>query len=757
MTSKIVLFCQEQTKDLQLRLLFPFLILIFVIPGFLSPPLSGQEPRKIRRIESGLNFDGIPDEPVWEQIEPFPMVTYLPFSGKAPSEKSVIKLTYDRQYIYLGGLLYVSEPDDVQAIGKKRDMMGMSTDWLGIQLDTYNDKENSLIFMTNPNGLRFDATIFNDATPTGEEPPFDLNWNTFWDVKTSVDGDGWYAEMRIPISSLRFQSKIEKTEMGLGIIRWISSKYEMDTYPEFQQKWGDYSHMKPSQYAMVEFEGMKPRKPLYISPYILTGFEQVHELNDAETAYDYSDNYILEPGLDIKYGINPNTTLDLTVNTDFAQVEADQQQFNLSRFSLLFPEKRPFFLERSAIFNFETGGGSSLFYSRRIGLYEGSPVRIWGGARIISRVNDWDIGFLDMQTATFEDLPSENFGVLRLKRRVFNPYSYAGGMITSRIGADGTYNLTYGLDGVIRLFGDEYLTVRWAQSYQDSAANNPFSLDPSRFLVYWERRKQEGLSYLFAAGYHGKEYEPGIGLERFPDYWVVREDLKYTWISPETARMQTHSILLQNYNIHSVIDNSLLIYRLSPIWTFATKKGWGGQIKMIYNREYLEEDFEILDPVLVPTGRYHYLNTEMMFYPPQSRPLSAILMFQGGGYYDGFRVSPGIQPLWNIGASVELGGFYQFDFVQFPERNQSLNNHIAGLQLLFMFSTKISLSGYLQYNTAIDQVISNIRFRYNPKEGTDLYLVYNEGRNTFLEREIPMLPPYDSRNIMLKFTYTFEL
>ena len=740
-----------------MRAIYTFLILCALILGIQSFRLAGQESRKIRRIESGINFDGIPDEEVWQEIEPFPLVTYLPVSGKVPKETSIVRMAYDKQYVYLGGIMYVSDPDHVKAIGKKRDMIGMSTDWLGILMDTYNDKENALFFMTNPNGLRLDGTIFNDATPTGEDPPMDINWNTFWDVETSVDDSGWYAELRIPISSLRFEPKEDRIIMGIGIMRWISALYEMDIYPEIPQLWGDYSHMKPSRYAVVEFEGMKPKKPLYISPYLLSGFTQVHELNEEETAYDYSKDFILEPGLDIKYGINPNTTLDLTVNTDFAQVEADQQQFNLSRFSLLFPEKRPFFLERSSIFNFELGGGSSLFYSRRIGLYEGNPVRIWGGARIISRVNDWDIGFLDMQTASFDELPSENFGVLRLKKRVFNPYSYAGGMITSRIGVDGSYNLAYGLDGVIRLFGDEYLTIRWAQSFTDTTENNPFSLDPSRFLVFWERRKQEGFSYLLAGGYHGVAYEPGIGLERFPDYWVLREDLKYTWISPDSARMQSHSILLRNFNIHSVVDHSLLIYRFNPVWTFVTKKGWGGQLDLIYNLEYLEEDFEILDPVLVPTGRYQYVNTELMLYPPQSKPLSAMFMFQGGGYYDGYRISPSIKPTWNIGPSVELGGFYQFDYVQFPDRDQLLRNHIAGLQLLYMLSTKLSLSGYLQYNTAIDQVISNIRFRYNPKEGTDLYLVFNEGRNTLLDREIPVLPPYDSRNIMVKFTYTFEL
>jgi hypothetical protein len=730
------------------------LLLLF---GLVSFSVHGQERWKIQRIRSSINFDGIPDEAVWDSIEPFPLVTYLPVSGRAPSEKSLIKMAYDHQYLYVAGLLYVSSPDYIQAIGKKRDMFGASTDWLGINLDTYNDKENALFFYTNPNGLRLDGTVFNDATPSGEDPPVDFNWNTFWDVKVSMDEAGWYSEVRIPISSLRFETAEEKSIMGLGIIRWIPAKNEMEIFPEIPQLWGEYSNMKPSRYAEVEFEGMVPKKPLYISPYLLSGYEQAHELNGDETAYDYTGNVVLEPGLDIKYGINPNTTLDLTVNTDFAQVEADQQQFNLSRFSLLFPEKRPFFLERSSIFNFDVGGGSSLFYSRRIGLYDGNPVRIWGGARVISRVNDWDIGFLDMQTASFEDLPSENFGVLRLKKRVFNPYSYAGGMITSRIGADGSYNIAYGLDGVIRLFGDDYLTLRWAQSFMDTTRNNPFSLDPSRFLVTWERRKQEGFSYMFAGGYHGVDYEPGIGLERFVDYWVLREDMKYTWISPDSSKMHNHSILLQNYNINSVVDNTLLIYRFVPSWTFVTKTGWGGQVSLIYNREFLEEDFEILDPVVVPTGRYQYVNTEWMFYPPQSWPLSTMLMFQGGGYYDGIRFSPSIKPTWNIGASVELGGFYQFDYVDFAARDQVLKNHIAGLQLLYMLSTKTSFSGYVQYNTAIHKVISNFRFRYNPKEGTDLYLVYNEGRNSLPDREIPTLPPYDSRNIMVKFTYTFEL
>jgi hypothetical protein len=723
------------------------------------PYSSGQERWQVTRTDADIVLDGVLNEAAWDEAEPFPMVTHLPVSGKQPSERSDIRMVYNDQYLYIAASLYMSDPELIQAIGKKRDLNSMSCDWFGVSLDTYNDKENSLLFFTNPNGLRWDGAVSNDGTPVGIDASqvVNLNWNTYWDVETTRDNNGWYAEIRIPVSSLRFEPGEEKTVMGISIFRWIPAIYEGYIFPETPLTWGDGSNLKPSLYAEVEFEGLKPRKPLYISPYLLTGFEQTYELNEPETTYEYSRDFNLEPGLDIKYGINPNTTLDLTVNTDFAQVEADEQQFNLTRFSLFFPEKRQFFLERSGIFDFDLGGQTLLFYSRRIGLYEGNPVRIWGGARLNSRINDWDIGVLDMQTASFEDLPSENFGVARVKKRVFNKYSYAGGMVTTRLGVDGTYNVAYGLDAVIRPFGDEYLTIRWAQTFKDESLIRSPLLDPTRFLVHWERRKQEGLSYQLAVAYTGVEFDPGIGFEAFDDYWVTREELRYTWISPDSSRLQSHNILFRNYHLNSVVDNSLLIYHFSPHWTFSGKNGWGGEFSAVYNYEYLEEEFEILDPVVVPQGRYHFVNTEIMFYPPQSRTLSAVFMFKGGAYYDGYKLSPSIQPSWKIGASLELGGIYQYDHVEFPDRQQSLRNHIAGLRALYMISTKVSFSGFVQYNTAIHKILSNLRFRYNPKEGTDLYLVFNEGRNTWLDREIPTLPAYDQRNITLKFTYTFEL
>ena len=298
--------------------------------------VCGQERKVIQRMESGIVFDGMPDEASWESVEPFPLISHLPVFGNPPSEKSIVKMGYDDQYVYVGALLYVSNPEYVRAIGKKRDMNSMTCDWFGVCLDTYNDNENALLFFTNPLGLRWDASVKNDAMPTMDQMPMNMDWNTFLEVKTQYDEKGWYLEMKIPISSLRFQELDGITVMGLSFFRWIPAKDEGDVFPAISTEWGPTSNLKPSLFEEVEFHGLHPKKPLHISPYVLTAFEQEHELNAHETAYDYSQKYKVEPGLDVKYGINSNTVLDLTVNTDFAQVEADDQQFNLSRFSLFF-------------------------------------------------------------------------------------------------------------------------------------------------------------------------------------------------------------------------------------------------------------------------------------------------------------------------------------------------------------------------------------------------------------------------------------
>ncbi len=728
-----------------------FLLLLVIISKTFSQTFWN-----VQELTQPIIFDGKPDEAVWKEIKPFQLITQQPTYGKPPSQKTDIRLAFDDQYIYLGAAMYVETQDMIKAIGKVRDFNSRSCDWLGLQFDTYNDNQNSVLFFTNPNGLRYDATISNDAVEENTGP-MDINWNTFWEVKTKIDNQVWYAEMKIPISSLRFESKDGKTIMGFNVLRYLPATNEIYIFPDTPYNWGSYSDVKPSTYADGVFSGMKPRKPLYISPYVLTGIEQSYNLNDEGTKYIYKRDYKLEPGLDVKYGINSNTTLDLTLNTDFAQVEADAQQFNLTRFSLVYPEKRKFFLERASVFDFSLGGPNTLFYSRRIGLHNGNTVRILGGARLMSSVNGWDIGLMDLQTSEYSDLPSENFGVFRVKKRLLNENSYAGGMFTSRIGVDGTYNIDYGIDAVLKLFNDEYLTVRWAQTFNDTTDVKIASFDPARIYLDWTRRRNKGLAYSFLYTYSGINFDPGIGMEVFDDYYIYQTRINYTFIPKEESKLQNHVPSLITYTLNDARDNVLLTYYLAPGWSFTGKKGWNGSINVEYNYESLKESFQLSNSVSVPIGSYKFWDAVLSLSSPGTKAFKIDATLQTGQFYDGTRISQQLNPTWNISNGVEVGATYVFDHLNFSERNSKLTNHIFGIRGLYMLNTKLSFSGFIQYNSAIKQIISNLRLRYNPREGTDLYLVFNEGRNTYPERETPKLPAYFNRSVMLKYTYTFNL
>jgi hypothetical protein len=559
--------------------------------------------------------------------------------------------------------------------------------------------------------------------------------------------------------------------MGLILWRWIPVKNELDIFPAIPPNWGPSSMLKPSQAAEITLQGLKPVKPLYIAPYILGGFESTNDLNATETEYIKTDKPAFEAGIDLKYGISKGLILDLTANTDFAQVESDDQQINLTRFSLYFPEKRLFFLERASIFDFSLGGNSNLFYSRRIGLTDDEddpqPVRIYGGARLTGRINDWDVGFLNMQTAPFRAslssgtpgyaLPSENFGTLRFRRQVINSNSYVGTMLTSRLGADGSYNVAYGFDGILKVFGDDYVELRWCQTFEDSLKNNSFS-EPTLLMATWERRANKGIKYAIGYTQSGIHFNPGIGFEMMDDYRVIRSELGYGWISKEKSKLYSHSLDAMFIYRTYIDDGSLMNFTNFTGWTFQTKNQWQGTLNFVYNIDNLRDSLEISeDQAYVVPGRYKYANFMGNLVTPMSRSFYTMLMTETGQFYDGSRISFRLQPTWNISRHFEIGGTYNFDFVRFRSRGEEMTNHIVGLKALCMFNTRLSLNAYIQYNTSMKLVITNFRLRYNPKEGNDLYLVFDEDRNTELRREIPNLPIYDSRAVMLKYTYTFNL
>jgi hypothetical protein len=738
------------------RLLFSFKrqVILFII--FLSAGVAfGQTQNQfvLPRIHEPVILDGMSNEKAWENIEPLPMIMHIPHFGKQPSEKTEVRIGYDDDFLYLSGCLFDKEPSKIQAPSKKRDVTSGSNSWFGIIIDSFNDKENALAFFTTPLGLRLDMAILNDAQGSF----MNASWNTFWDVKSVRNQEGWFVEMRIPFSSLRFQDHEGRVTMGLIIWRTIPRKNEKVIFPAIPFKWGLASSFKPSQAQEVVLEGIYSRKPLYVAPYILGGFEQTSELNGFGSEYHQITEATHEIGLDVKYGLTSNLTLDVTLNTDFAQVEADDQQINLTRFSLFFPEKRLFFQERSSNFDFNFEGYNRLFHSRRIGIYDGDLVRIYGGARLVGRVGHWDVGALTMQTAPVEGLSSENFSILRLRRQVINPYSYVGGIVTNRIGVDGTRNTAYGLDGIFRLYGDDYLTLKWAQTFDSDQDSKLFSLDPIRILLRWERRTFEGLGYAFDFSRRGNKYNPGMGFELRKDFTYYHNRILYGWIPGEKSALMRHHVFVDGFLILRNPDGSTESAEIGPGYEFETNTGYSSTISVKLFYEDVHESFPLSDKVDVPMGQYTFHGLDVYFETPKRRLISTSANLYFGTFYDGWRAFIGVSPYWGVSSSLELSGSYQYNRIVFPDRNQQYTGQIARLRVVYMLSTKLSISSFIQFNSVIEGVIANFRLRYNPREGNDFYLVYNDDLNTNRHREIPALPFTNSRTVLLKYTYTFTL
>jgi hypothetical protein len=717
--------------------------------------LNYPEPIKVQKLTEAINFDGIPDEVAWKDIPSLSMVTIMPAFGKEPGEPSIIKIAYDGEFFYVSGILNYNDINNLRAVGKKRDYGDLSSSWFGFILDTFNDRENALAFMTNPNGTRSDGTIKNDCQD--ENNDFNGTWNTFWDVKTVITDSGWSAEFRIPFSSLRFQAEEGKTRMGILIIRWSPAIPELSTFPASSPKLST-PYYRPSVSRVIEFEGLKPEKPVYITPYIVGGLSQVNELNAGSTAYEMDSDFKYDFGGDVKFCITNNLTLDLTVNTDFAQVEADDQKINLTRYSLYFPEKRVFFQEKSDVFDFPFLEGNNLFYSRRIGLYDGNAIRIFGGLRITGRVGKWDIGLLDMQAESFEENPSENFGALRLKRRVLNPYSFIGGMITSRVGMDGTYNLASGFDTQLRLIGDEYLTLRLAQTQEDKTEYKPLELSPTRLLLQWQRRNQVGLGYDVTYSYSGNDYNPGIGFERKMNFHGPVAKILYGWLPEGDTFLRYHRLSLSGYNYWNTQTGQQETTNAIATFYWEARKGFGGELSAEWYAEDLAEELTLgNNQAQVPPGHYSFTYFSSGYTSQNAGSLSGSASATAGWFYDGYRFSFYANPRLKAGTDFDFGLTYYMDYVSFPEREMRFTNHIFGLKGLMTLTTSTSLATFIQFNTAINKVIANVRFRFNPREGNDFYLVYDEGLNTDPNRQTPSLPLSGGRTILLKYTYTFKL
>lgn len=727
----------------------------------LTHSLKAQEtapPVTIPKLLQSITFDGKVEDPAWGDIPALPLVMYEPVFKGEVSEKTEIRIAYDENFIYASGHFGFDDMTDLRSNSLTRDNY-KSGDTFGFVIDPYNDNENALFFWINPDGTRFDAAVSNDADFSNGNA-FNPNFNTFWEAKTTRDETGWYAELRIPLSSLGFQVKDEKVTMGVITYRFIAKKNERYIYPAIPPKWA-IGFAKPSQMQDIIMESKEVKNPVYLTPYVLSAFNERTQLNSLNSEYLTADEFKPTVGVDLKYNINTNLSLDVTINTDFAQVEVDDQQVNLSRFSLFLPEKRQFFQERAGVFDFGFGGPNRLFHSRRIGLDNaGAPITIYGGTRLVGRVGKWDLGLIDMQTEETDASPSENFGLLRLRRQVINQNSFVGGIFTSRLGASGNYNLVYGLDGLVRVSGFDFINIKWSQTFDDEISDeNKNDLGKTGHLwIDYNRRQQQGLGYGFRYSRSGIDFDPEIGFLGRRNFTQYNARTSYGWFFKDESQIRRGQANLSGNIFKSNATQDLQSAILSSSLTLSFKKGASIGISSNLRREVLETAISFLPETQVAAGDYTFVNVGANFQMAEGH----LFRLQGnvsyGSFYDGTQVSINANPTWNISKHLELGGSYIFNRLEFSDRDQQFNAHIIRLRIQYAFDEKLSFNNFVQLSNVADLVGVNFRVRYNFAERNDLFIVYNSEINTDrtpLDIGFPRQPGTNSQALLIKYTHTF--
>ncbi len=727
--------------------IIPYVILFFF---FSINTINAQVPLSLTRLTEAIEIDGLSDEPGWQNIPPLHLTMYKPTYRGEPTERTEIRIAYDSDYFYCSARCYDTNSSEIRVNSLYRDRSS-GDDKFGIVLDTFNDKKSALQFWTTPAGIRGDKAIYKDGKSNNK------NWNTYWDVAAVQNEEGWFAEMRIPFSSLSFQDENGRVVMGLIVYRDIARKNERLVFPDLSPERGIDT---PSRAHPVILEQVHSQKPVYFTLYVVGGLEQKSTLNDAETAYHLKNNLERGIGLDIKYNFTSNLTLDTTLNPDFAQVEADDQQVNLSRFSLFFPEKRQFFQERSGIFSFNFVGRSRLFHSRRIGIEDGEQIPIIGGARLVGRVGNWDLGFLDMQTTRKTEIPIENFGVLRMRRQVLNSHSYAGLMVTNRIDEKGNYNFAYGIDGIFRLLGKEYLTLKWGQTFEDEIIQKQtFNfLDASMFLVDLTRRTDVGFDYRLTAARRGDDFLPGIGFTSRKDFTQLEGSFRYDWLMGKRTSFRQISPLqfsgdVAFRNENRSVESANAEYAIDLEW----KSGANVSMDLEMDYEDLKKDEDFPEGTIVPAGSYTTFEIKGGYDMPGGSLFRTDFDCSFSGFFDGWQLDLGVKPKWNVSRYLEMGSEYEINVVRFPSRNQGFNVHVIRLRTRAAFNTQASLNAFVQYSNVSDQFSTNIRFRYNFGEGNDLWLVYNENLNAYRDDEIPRKLLTKRRTLLMKYTHTFGI
>ena len=722
---------------------------VLILTSTAGAAAAQEAPLELTRLPGPITVDGRPDEEAWRQIPTLPLTMYTPVFRGTPTQRTEIRVAYDDEYFYAAGWFYDTDPKGIRINSLYRDRFS-GDDTLAIYIDAFNDNQNAKWFGTTPGAMRFDLLVSDDGNTIND------SWDTFWTSRTTVTSEGWFVEVRIPFSSLGFQTGADgRVVMGLTVTRLVSRLDERVTFPAIDPK---FPFRRPSVARDVVLRGVRSKTPVYVTPYVLGGGEST-VVPSTSTAFRRERDVSREAGADVRYPISSQLTLDFTVNTDFAQVEADGQQVALDRFPLFYPERRRFFQEGSSLFDFVAAGGLRLFHSRRIGLTPDSqPVRILGGARVVGRAGQWDVGALAMQTDRHESTPAENFGVLRLRRPVLNQNSTAGLMATTYVSADGRTNLAFGADTSLRVRGDEYVGAKWALTADDTERRGVDLLSRSLFDTTWERRSNRGLSYTWQFARAGADYRPELGFTPRRDFTtanVVGNWFVYTDKHRYFKRVFPGALAFSTFrNADRTLESGQY-----AVWVqWETKVGGGGWVEPKVFHENVLAPFVIGNAVHIPAGRYDFADLQVVHTMPTGSKLRTNADFRSGTYFDGTRTQLILAPTWNVSPHLELGGDYQVTRLRFDQRHESATIQLARLRVRTALNAQASGNAFVQYNSTTRRVDFNVRLRYNVAEGTDLWLVYNEGLDTDRTLDTvtrPVVPLSQSRALILKYSHTF--
>lgn len=681
-------------------------------------------------------------EELWQYVPTVgDFIQTKPNAGMAASEKTDVRVGYTATTLYVSVVCFDSAPDQLVVSDARRDATLDNTDSFLFILDTYHDGQNGFIFGTNPIGVEYDGQVDNEGQGTqsvnrnqpGVIGGFNLNWDASWEVKAKVGDFGWSAEFAIPLRTLRFSSGKDQT-WGVNFQRNIRKTNEIAYWAPLPIQ---FDLKRLSLEGTLTGLNLNPPKNLKLIPYALGRVSRDFSETPSETK--------LEPevGADIKYSITPSVTLDLTYNTDFAQVEVDQQQVNLDRFNLFFPEKRPFFLENAGQFTVGATGEVDLFFSRRIGIGpEGEVVPIIGGARVSGKVNNTNIGFLNMFTDDRPTLGIEknNFTVARVNHQI-GQRSSIGGIVVNKQSLDTAdhYNRTFALDGKWGLGKKATISGYYART------NTPgVELSEQSFKVLGS---YEWNGYRGALGYSevGEGFNPEVGFLMRSAYRKPEVALlKQIRMNGKFGLMEwrPHFSYRSYWNYDNFQETSYLHVDHHWVWLNGLEIHTG----INFTTEGVVAPFEPSEGIVVPAGTYNHKEAQLVFITNPSKPLYVNLRSIMGGSFGGRRyLNTGIFGL-RLGDRFNTEVNLAFNDVRLPSGDFLAK--IFGHRITYAFTPRINLQSYIQYNSEADLWLLNIRFSLLEQANTGLFLVYND-----VYRSGNVL----NRGLTLKYTHVFDL